>query len=225
MVNPLCLLLSPPSRIKAWDLLPSLTRNFSGGQEWKGATIVPQVPPWGSWLPSALVRSVDLSWVGGGSAVALQTWGLHACPCIPGDTTEKASRSRRWRGGGEQQAGGPRCPTLPHLPLCHQLPVNQVTGMCAPHPASDFAPSSPGSFSASWGHSLRPALSLGRGRRTGGPSTGDQELRAAEVPVLAQTAFPSPTQLPDRAVLSEKPAEQQSQVSSRETSPHVGLRT
>lgn len=133
MVNPLCLLLSPPSRIKAWDLLLSLTGISQGVRSGKELPSSPRCVPGGPGCLQPLVRSVDLSWVGGGSAVALQTWGLHACPCIPGDTTEKASRSWRWRGGGEQQAGGPRCPTLPHLPALSSAPCKSgYRDVCAP---------------------------------------------------------------------------------------------
>lgn len=149
----------------------------------------------------------------GATRLPLYTWGHHR------ESITLPSR----RECGEQQAGGPRCPTLPHLPLVISSCKSGYRDVCAP-PCLGLCPQLWVFLCILGAQSQTCAFPLGRGRRTGGPSTGDQELRAAEVPVLAQTAFPSPTQLPDRAVLSEKPAEQQSQVSSRETSPHVGLR-
>lgn len=203
MVNPLCLLLSPPSRIKAWDLLPSLTRNFSGVRSGKELLSSPRCLPGGpGCLLCTLVRSVDLSWVGGGSAVACKHGGYTPAPVYLGTPQRKHQMLPEVEGEGEQQAGGPHsappCLTFRFVIIPCKSGYRDVgahsllLGLC---------PALLG-LSLHLGAQSQTHPSLGRGRRTGRPSTGDQELRAAEVPVLAQTAFPSPTQLPDRAVLS-----------------------
>lgn len=160
-VNHLCLLLSPPRRIKAWDL-PVSHQEFLRGSGVErsyhhplGASpgVLAAFSPWSEvWTCGG---AGEVQWL-------CKHGGCTPAPSIPGDMAETASRSRRWRGGGQRQAGRPRSPALPHLPALSSAPCK--SGHCAPHPAWFSAPSSPRSFSASWGRSLRPALSLGRGR-------------------------------------------------------------
>lgn len=160
MVNHLCLLLSPPCRIKAWHPPVSHQEFLRGSGVERGyhrpldasPGVLAAFRPWSEVWTCGGAGEVQWLCKHGGYTPALS---------IPGDVAATASRSRRWRGG---TAAG-RASVLPRPASPSRLSSAPCkSGHCAPHPASDSAPISPLSFSASWGRSLRAALSLGRGR-------------------------------------------------------------
>ena len=139
--------------------------------------------------------------------MALQTRGLHTCPLYSwGHGSDSVALQEG--GGGPRQAGRPCSPTLPHLPACHQLPVNQVTVLPTlprtPPPA-------------------RPYLSLHLEGAVSELRFPWAEGEQADRPPVVRAQVPGPDALP---ILSPdpRPAGQQPQVSSREPCPQVGLR-
>ena len=84
------------------------------------------MPPRGSWLPSGPGQKCGLV-AGRGKCNGFANTGATHLPSLFLGTWQRQRRAPGGGGGGPRQAGRPCSPALPHLPACHQLPVNQVT--------------------------------------------------------------------------------------------------
>ena len=164
------------------------------------------MPPRGSWLPSGPGQKCGLV-AGRGKCNGFANTGATHLPSLFLGTWQRQRHAPGGGGGGPWQAGRPCSPALPHLPACHQLPVNQVTVLpTLPRTPPHLTPI----FLCILGAQSQSCAFLGQrkvSRRTAHLWSG---LR-----VLAQRPFPSS---------DPRPAGQQPQVSSREPCPHLGLR-